>query len=339
MKIADFGLSRLIGSESNELALTGTHQVMGTLRYMAPEQLDGAHHVDHRADIYSLGVVFYEMLTGELPLGRFSVPSHKVQIDVRLDDVVLRTLEREPQRRYQRASQVKSDLESIASGHGHQLNPTVDLDSTPVRGRDASTSTSLENQALAGRMLLVRRELMGRVERALRPLFWGQILQMLIGILFIAIGVHCWTRNMEVPHRLGSGILLHVYGVALILCAGVTCARIRRLDYSKPLDEVRAQLQAIQSHYLRSGTILGFSWWLLWIPLSIAIGFDFIAEPRTLLITSLLCLFGLIASLTAFWKVLGSEHPMSEIWTRALAGESLTAASVALEEIASAEIR
>jgi hypothetical protein len=55
------------------------------------------------------------MLTGELPLGRFAPPSQKVQMDVRLDEVVLHALEREPERRYQQASQVKSDLETIAT--------------------------------------------------------------------------------------------------------------------------------------------------------------------------------------------------------------------------------
>jgi serine/threonine protein kinase len=111
VKIADFGLAKLLGQETAEHGLTGTQQVMGTLRYMAPEQMEGAKAVDHRADIYSLGVVFYELLTGELPIGRFAPPSKKVQIDVRLDEVVLRALEKEPERRYQHAIEVKTALE------------------------------------------------------------------------------------------------------------------------------------------------------------------------------------------------------------------------------------
>ena len=115
VKVADFGLAKLLGCSADEATLTRVEQVMGTPLYMAPEQMQSSHAVDHRADIYSLGVVFYEMLTGELPLGRFAPPSQKVEVDVRLDEVVLRALEREPDRRYQHASDVKSDVESIAS--------------------------------------------------------------------------------------------------------------------------------------------------------------------------------------------------------------------------------
>ena len=82
---------------------------------MAPEQIEKPSTVDHRADIYSLGVVFYEMLTGELPLGKFQPPSQKVQVDVRLDEVVLHALEKEPSRRYQQISEVKTDVDKITS--------------------------------------------------------------------------------------------------------------------------------------------------------------------------------------------------------------------------------
>lgn len=116
VKIADFGLAKLIGHGADDFTLTGTHQVMGTPRYMAPEQIERSSAVDHRADIYSLGVVIYEMLTGELPVGRFPAPSERVEVDVRIDQVVLRTLEKEPERRYQRASQVKTELASAPGG-------------------------------------------------------------------------------------------------------------------------------------------------------------------------------------------------------------------------------
>src|SRR5262245_5263700 len=125
VKIADFGLAKILSQSPDNFTLTGTQQVMGTPRYMAPEQIERPSTVDHRADIYSLGVVFYEMLTGELPLGRFEPPSQKVQVDVRIDNVVLRTLEKEPERRYQRASHVKTELTSQSPPTWHTPIPSA----------------------------------------------------------------------------------------------------------------------------------------------------------------------------------------------------------------------
>src|SRR5438445_1245325 len=116
VKIADFGLAKIVGLTPTYLTLTGSQEVMGTLYYMAPEQVRRSHVVDHRADLYSLGVVFYEMLTGELPVGRFAPPSHKARVDGRLDSIVLRALSREPEHRYQDAAELKNDVEGIAAG-------------------------------------------------------------------------------------------------------------------------------------------------------------------------------------------------------------------------------
>jgi hypothetical protein len=147
VKIADFGLAKLAPRSPEDATLTEPQQVMGTPRYMAPEQLAGAHAVDHRADIYSLGAVFYEMLTGEAPAGRFEPPSHRVRVDVRLDDVVLRALDRDPQRRYQRAVEVKSDVERLGT------TPHAPLSSANVGSAAAPLAARLSVGALSGAVL------------------------------------------------------------------------------------------------------------------------------------------------------------------------------------------
>jgi predicted Ser/Thr protein kinase len=115
-KIADFGLAKIVRQdEVVPSTLTQTNVVMGTADYMAPEQRDSMKGADHRADIYSLGVVFYEILTGELPVGRFDPPSRRARMDSRVDDIILKAIERDPERRYQRASHMGRDLDQVAS--------------------------------------------------------------------------------------------------------------------------------------------------------------------------------------------------------------------------------
>jgi tRNA A-37 threonylcarbamoyl transferase component Bud32 len=114
-KIADFGLAKIVkGETATSVPLTQTNVVMGTVEYMAPEQREALKYVDHRADIYSMGVVLYEMLTGELPVGKFDLPSRRVAIDVRIDDIVLKALEKEPDRRYQRASHLGTEVTQVS---------------------------------------------------------------------------------------------------------------------------------------------------------------------------------------------------------------------------------
>jgi len=115
VKIADFGLAKLLKTDGESVTLTRSDQALGTPHYMAPEQIRRPLEVDHRADLYSLGVVLYELLTGELPMGHFPLPSDKGEVDARLDEVVLRTLEREPERRYQAASDLEADVRHISS--------------------------------------------------------------------------------------------------------------------------------------------------------------------------------------------------------------------------------
>lgn len=114
VKIADFGLVKMLHFNPLTARMTQADSPLGTPLYMAPEQIEDPASVDHRADIYSMGVLFYEMLTGELPVGRFEPPSRRVDVDVRLDEIVLRTLEKQPEKRYQSMGQIREEVREIA---------------------------------------------------------------------------------------------------------------------------------------------------------------------------------------------------------------------------------
>jgi serine/threonine protein kinase len=131
VKVADFGIAKIVGPASSFVVppsggldsenrlkaelptFTEAGKIIGTPQYMAPEQIDHPSEVDHRADIYALGVVFYQMLTGELPGKEMQPPSRKVSIDVRLDEMVLRALEEKPDRRYQTALEFRTVLDGL----------------------------------------------------------------------------------------------------------------------------------------------------------------------------------------------------------------------------------
>lgn len=139
VKIADFGIAKLLARKTTDYTLTGPWQVVGTFNYMAPEQIENPQKLDHRADIYSLGVMFYEMLTGGLPMGRFALPSQKAAIDGRIDEVVLKALEKEPERRYQHVRELKAVIDALLTGSGVRpvLTTASEIHSSPA----ASTAT------------------------------------------------------------------------------------------------------------------------------------------------------------------------------------------------------
>ena len=193
VKIADFGLAKLVGlthpadtpenddqtstpvssgdsggsgAGVEELVVT-SGKIIGTPNYMAPEQVNDPAHVDHRADIYALGVVFYQMLTGELPKeDQFAPPSQKVQIDVRLDEVVLRALAREPGSRYQQVTDIKTSVQTIISDPKQKhLNIDAELEfgkkhhwqykrSIPIGNSENKLNPKLSKMAVTGAISL-----------------------------------------------------------------------------------------------------------------------------------------------------------------------------------------
>ncbi|GEP45384.1 hypothetical protein BGE01nite_46750 [Brevifollis gellanilyticus] len=125
VKIADFGIAKIVALDpaSSPVAPEPNQESrstpFGTPDYAAPEQAEGA--ADHRADIYSLGVVLYEMLTGERPRADLVPPSKRVQVDVRIDEIVLRALERAPELRFATAAEFRTQIENAVTGEQSPL--------------------------------------------------------------------------------------------------------------------------------------------------------------------------------------------------------------------------
>ena len=186
VKVADFGLAKLVGAERGSAsrssdenpdaigqsessntdgraaghrpalqALTEAGKVMGTPQYMAPEQVSHPAEVDHRADIYALGVVFYQMLTGELPGKQLEPPSKKVQIDVRLDEIVLRALEQKPELRYQQASVLKTQVETISAAAPKSETLAPNSESLPRLSRFQSIALKVVSLLVAALLVLI----------------------------------------------------------------------------------------------------------------------------------------------------------------------------------------
>ena len=134
VKIADFGIAKMIGT-TGEKGGESLSQPFGTPAYAAPEQRDETSQVDHRADIYSLGVILYELLTGELPKDKLEPPSKRVQIDVRLDEIVLRALEAKPELRFATAAEFRTQLADAVAARPEKREVETSRTASPRPGR------------------------------------------------------------------------------------------------------------------------------------------------------------------------------------------------------------
>ena len=240
VRIADFGLAKLLHRTPVDLRITRTGQVMGTLHYMAPEQYKNPDDVDHRADIFSLGVVFYEMLTGEVPLGRFEPPSHHAGVDARLDKVVLRALERERDQRYQNVSEVKTAVTSISGIAAGATPAAAPPGAKPpvIAAARATPAAPPPPPVPAGPPRWSRLAVAASVMLAATPLllvsgfgwnsFWWILGSLVVGFAGWILSMAAWaTIHHAVPPLKGKGIA--VAGTFLppfLLCAGVVLSPI-----------------------------------------------------------------------------------------------------------------
>jgi hypothetical protein len=261
VKITDFGLAKIVGKTAGDAVLTSVGQVMGTFQYMAPEQYRAAGDVDHRADLFSLGVVFYEMLTGQLPVGTFAPPSRAADLDARIDHIVLRALEHERARRYQRAEEIRTDVTGLSSPASAQVRAPARADEAlaPTRpgGSPGAGRRALVLSALALPLALVAFALVheawggvirGTDDAAAREIWKGVaggafcLLGAAAGIVSAVRGAAAARRGFV--HKAGMTLaLLHVAGlVALLIVVGLEVATHARTSTGRRLDSAEGDV-------------------------------------------------------------------------------------------------
>ena len=196
VKVADFGLAKLNVYDSSQSESTAT---MGTPNYVAPEALVIGMNVDHRADLYSLGVMLYEMLTGKVPHIQLVPPSAEVPgLDRRFDAVVKHALMVDPDVRYQSAALFRKDLDQILSV------PVA----TPVKAKTGPQRPGLSRptQRRRGSIAPTQHATRTRITPQKKETPWALILLVFIGIAATAFyllqgntGPQKQPDNIEVP--------------------------------------------------------------------------------------------------------------------------------------------
>lgn len=188
--------------------------------------------------------------------------------------------------------------------------------------------------------LRLREERGRRLRSGLRPLVWGQALQMAAGVLLTIWGAAFWSAHAHSAHLLAFGLALHLYGIALVVCGAWVQSCVAGIDYAAPVLALQRRLAALRRAYVRGGLAVGLAWWLLWMPALAAIlmslfGVDLYRNaPSMFVYGGAVGVAGLLASA---WFLRWSRNPARPRLRRAVddgvAGASVRRAEAVLEEI------
>jgi tRNA A-37 threonylcarbamoyl transferase component Bud32 len=262
-KIADFGIAKLLGEDAAaNVTLTMTGVSLGTPHYMAPEQLEKPADVDHRADIYSLGVVLYEMLTGELPIGRFEAPSSKTPVGAGVDEVVFRALEKNRERRQNSAEELGTQVQTAkADTEPPRLT-------SPTAGKPTFSLPAIFGALLVGLSFLALITLLVAVFDADYPLGWNEVL--IVGVpagMSALVGtILGWVGLVQIRGSQGSrlGLPLGLFA-AVTYPFGLPALMVVALPFLTliPGNAGPGLIARVVIFALLAGTLSALGWWQL----------------------------------------------------------------------------
>lgn len=193
-------------------------------------------------------------------------------------------------------------------------------------------------QQYALNLQLFRDGRLDKLQRGLRPLVWGQAIQMVIGALGLLVLAPIWIAHWRDPAVLVAGVVMHAYCVGLIIVGAMVQSQVARIDYGAPVLAIQRQLLQLRRTYAFWGAmVVGLPWWFLTAPLLVVLsrGAVMVNAPSVVWIQLAIGAAGLLAT---WWFHRWSRRPERAALARKLddstAGGSIRRAQAALDEIA-----
>lgn len=181
----------------------------------------------------------------------------------------------------------------------------------------------------------------GKIRRHLLLLQFGQVVQMLFGIAIVLIAVGFWRSYWQETSMLVTGIVMHVYGVMVIACAGVVQGRVSRIDRSKPVLEVQKRLAALRRSYVVLGMWVGLPWAFLWVLCAVMLarafaGINLYASAPMFVCFNLLLGAAILLGVRGWhrWLAAPQRAELAKRYQNSLSGGSIRKAQAALDEVA-----
>ncbi len=179
-----------------------------------------------------------------------------------------------------------------------------------------------------------------KAQSSLRPLVFGQITQILVGILVILFALQSWPKQNSLNVIFFAGIIVHLYGVAVVMLSGINLTLIKGIDLKLPVLDLQKRLAHLQRQYVLTGMIVGFSWLVLWIPFAIVIfdvlfGINFYANaPKTNLWLVFVGIIGLLGTWSAYrWVQDPKRTKLAAKFRNGMSSASVVKAQQQLEEL------
>ena len=216
------------------------------------------------------------------------------------------------------------------------MEDTMELDDFKAAWKTLDARLARDTQL---NLQLLRDRRLDQARSSLHPLVWGHVLQMGLGLACILLGALLWSTKPDVASVIVAGVLVHGYGVACIVLAGMTLAAIRKIDYAAPVVQIQTQLARVRRLYIIGGVVVGLPWWFLWVPILVVVaalsGIDLPAHAPGVVWGGLA--IGALGLLGTWWLHRWSRSPsrprMASAIDDAVTGRSLRRARAQLEEL------